>query len=677
MSANPLDKTGADSGLDFPSNLVAARWFFFLLVILASASLPKLYTRGLESGHAIGSYSWLWVTLLSIAITLALAELAILALLVTRPGQALAGFAGTVSRQFSKLGWLNVIGIIAVWAGFVLVVLWRYQKHFADFAPQVWLFWLIAGVGALLLSAWKKIPYAAALLMVTIFYAAGVKALGYLPEITNYPFSLSWSEGSRFYYASLPYSKWLYGFQIPLSVLHPTRYLLQGVAFWIPGAPVGFHRFWQVLLWLSFSLLTGFALARRFSLSRGIALVVALWAALFTLQGPVYYHLLVCVILVLYGFDRNRFWRTLIFVFLASAWAGISRVNWMPVPVMLAAALYLLEKPVSAAAAPGLSRSANVLSYLKPLLAWGLAGGLAALGAQAAYVLVSGHENAGDFGTSFSSALLWYRLFSSPTFPLGVLPATLLVSAPLLILIGRNWLRGHADWHPLRVLGLGGMALILFTGGLVVSAKIGGGSNIHNMDAFLVFLLVVGASISLNGFASETGGRVRAWRPWLLLLAVVMVPVIWNLDIGDPFVERDFEQARYDLEKLNQIVKKYASQGEILFITQRQLEVFELVPGVGMVPDYELMILMEMAMAGNRSYLNRFQTDLENQRFVLIVADRQHRANRDPEIASFAEENNAWVLNISEPMLKYYRQDLYFDTQGVQLLVPRKPTDER
>jgi hypothetical protein len=107
------------------------------------------------------------------------------------------------------------------------------------------------------------------------------------------------------------------------------------------------------------------------------------------------------------------------------------------------------------------------------------------------------------------------------------------------------------------------------------------------------------------------------------------------------------------------------------------LEVFQLVPGVRLVPDYELMTLMEMAMAGNRSYLDRFYEDLENQRFVLIIADRQHKDNRDPEVYSFAEENNAWVSNVSEPMLKYYRQDLYFDTQGIQLLVPRKPTNER
>jgi hypothetical protein len=673
MDAMRLNKAGADFAADFNGNLAAARWFFYLLVVLASASLPKLFARGLESGHTIGSYSWLWVILLSAAVSLALAELVLLILLSTGSSQALARFAGAFSRRLAKLGWLNGIGMGALWSGYVLVVLWRYQKHFEDFAPQAWLFWLVAGMGALLLVSWKEVPYSKALLLVTIFYAAGVKALGYLPEISNYPFSLSWSEASRYYYASLPYSNGLYGFQIPLSFLHPTRYLLQSIAFWVPGAGIGFHRFWQVLLWLSLSLLTGLVLARRFPLrSRGTVLAVALWATLFTLQGPVYYHLLVCVILVLFGFDQKRFWRTLFFIVLASAWAGISRVNWIPVPAMLAAALYLIEKPFCAAKMAGRSWAVNGLRYLWPPLAWGVAGGLAALAAQAGYMLVSGHEGAGSFGSSFSSALLWYRLFSSPTFPLGVLPAILLVSAPLLVLIGGNWLRGRADWHPLRVLGLSGMGLVLFAGGLVVSAKIGGGSNIHNMDAFLVLLLVVGASIGLNGYASETGARASAWHPWLLLLALVVVPVIWNLNIGDPFVQRNFEQANYDLDKLNKIVQQRASQGEILFITQRQLEIFKQVSGVRLVPDYELMTLMEMAISGNRQYLDHFQQDLKNHRFALIVADRQHLDNLDPEVYSFAEENNAWVVNVSNPLLLYYRQELYFDTQGIQLLVPRE-----
>jgi hypothetical protein len=91
-----------------------------------------------------------------------------------------------------------------------------------------------------------------------------------------------------------------------------------------------------------------------------------------------------------------------------------------------------------------------------------------------------------------------------------------------------------------------------------------------------------------------------------------------------------------------------------------------------MVPDYELMTLMEMSIANNRAYLDRFQRDLQNHRFVLVVADRQHEYIMDPEGYSFAEENNAWVENVSQPLLKYYKEKLFFDTQGIQLLVPRK-----
>jgi len=65
----------------------------------------------------------------------------------------------------------------------------------------------------------------------------------------------------------------------------------------------------------------------------------------FLFQGAVYYHLMVCVVLVLLGYKKDKPLRTLIFVLLASVWAGISRVNWMPVPGLLAVALYLLDTP--------------------------------------------------------------------------------------------------------------------------------------------------------------------------------------------------------------------------------------------------------------------------------------------------------------------------------------------
>ncbi len=52
--------------------------------------------------------------------------------------------------------------------------------------------------------------------------------------------------------------------------------------------------------------------------------------------------------------------------------------------------------------------------------------------------------------------------------------------------------------HWLRWLGLAGELLVLFVGGLIVSVKIGGGSNLHNMDAYLVLLLIIGVHFYLG-----------------------------------------------------------------------------------------------------------------------------------------------------------------------------------
>lgn len=675
-SVNRWDKAFASLAAPVLSDLATARLFFLSICGLAAAALPQLLERGKLSGHTLGSYSALWLILLGASLLLALAGLALLVIAWSGAREPFTRLALSLRQYLAKRRFLAVLGALAAWLIYVLIVLYRYQRQFVDFVPQVWLFFLFAGAGAFFITAlWRKTTYFWALLFTVVVYGAGVKALGYLPDISAYPFSLSWSEGSRYYYASLPYSRALYGTQFPLSFLHPSRYLLQSMAFLAPEAGIYFHRLWQVVLWLALSFLTGLVLARYFKTDRLlIKLAGAAWAALFVLQGPVYYHLLVCVILVLWGFDRDRFWKTLVFVLLASIWAGISRVNWIPVPAMLAATLYLLEKPFCASRPAGQVAQgwlAGAARYFWPPLVWGGAGVAAAIAAQAAYVPLSGHQDASSFGTSFQSALLWYRLFPSPTYELGVLPAILLVSAPLLILIGGNWLHGREHWHPLRVLGITVMAGMLFVGGLVVSTKIGGGSNIHNLDAYLAILLVVGGMIGMGNFGSETGGWARVWRPAPLMLALVLVPVIWNLNIGDPFVKRDFVQAAYDLNKLNNSVQEFAGKGEVLFITQRQLEVFHLVPDVRVVPDYELMTLTEMSISNNQAYLDHFYQDLQDHRFALIVADRQESTIKDPRKDAFAEENNAWVNNVSTYIQKYYQEELFFDTQGIQLLVPK------
>lgn len=648
-----------------PGGLTVARLYFAATSILSAVGISQLLKTGANSGQAIGSYSWQWAGLLSGAILLGVVLLAVTTSLFTPAADRMGQIFSALTGKIRLRPWLAVAGCSASWVLYVLVVLWRFDRHFNATYPRLWFFWLAAGVGALfLMSAWRRLPPLWALVSTGVLFGFGIKALSYLPEVSTYPFSLGWSEASRFYYASLPYAERLYGMTIPLSPWHPSRYLMLGLPFLIADAPLWLHRLWQVLLWLGFSWLTGFALLRRFRGQSWVTrLVGAVWAGLFLLQGPVYYHLLVCVILVLVGFDRERFWKTAVFVFLASLWAGISRVNWFPVPAILAATLYLLEKPVRG--------SRGWLAYLAQPAIWGGIGLGAALASQAIYVLFSGHEDTSGFASSFTSALLWYRLFPNVTYRLGVLPAILLITAPALALVAVTWARGWRHWHPLRVLGLGGMGLVLLAGGLVVSTKIGGGSNIHNLDAYLVLVLVISAYLWLEGYESESGGAPYAWRPWLLLVFLLLMPVTWNMDLKRPFVQRDMQQAQSDLDWLREFVTHHAQGGEALFITQRQLLVFDTIEGVDMVPEYELLTLSEMAISNNQAYLSRFHADLEKKRFRVIVANMQNEVTKDPEISPFAEENNAWVANVTTHIREYYKTAFTLPAAGVEIFLPK------
>jgi hypothetical protein len=74
---------------------------------------------------------------------------------------------------------------------------------------------------------------------------------------------------------------------------------------------------------------------------------------------------------------------------------------------------------------------------------------------------------------------------------------------------------------------------------------------------------------------------------------------------------------------------------------------------------------MEMAMSRNKPYLDQFHTDLREQRFDLIVVDRlstQIQGRND----DFAEENNAWVEEVSRPILCHY---------GIAERLSRPPVD--
>ncbi len=544
------------------------------------------------------------------------------------------------------------------------------------------IFCLLAFGGAFFFRrTWPEHGWGTALLVTSLGYASAYKLATFIPDISSYPFSLGWSEGSRYYYASLWLSKQLYGLSVPPSVLHPTRYLLQAFPFLIPGTSLWFNRFWQVLLWVGTSALTSFLLVRRLALAGRnkplvISLSMILWGFIFLFQGPVYYHLQFMVILILWGFNRHHFWRNLILVLIASLWAGISRINWLPVPGLLAAALYLMEARVD---------ERPILKYLIPPAVWVLAGTGIGFISQSAYQRWSGNPQSW-FGSSFTSDLLWYRLFPNATYPLGILLSAFLVSLPIIGLILFRLIHRWRELHPIRLVGLAAILGVLFAGGVLVSVKIGGGSNLHNLDAYLTLLLVIGSYIYFDrfepdhpaqlaetgqGYPSPASGSLLRTSENIFLAGALIIPMYFTLSTGNQIPRRDFAAAQAALQTISTATQQIAQQGdEVLFISQRHLLTFNDVQNVPLVPEDELVFLMEMAMSDNRAYLDAFNKDISSQRYRMIVSEPlviQYQGRSH----SFGEENDAWVKRVSEPILCYYQPAIKLDSVGVVIYTPR------
>ena len=563
---------------------------------------------------------------------------------------------------------LITLSLVSIW----FIRLYVFGSILPQVMPILWVFLWASLTQAVGLKSLRKLDWHVAFAVVILAQGFIYQTYGIFAITSANPFSMGYSEAGRHFYASLFFSESLYGMKLPLPFLHPSRYLLLSIPFLIDGFPLWFHRFWQALLWFGLTLASSFLLARRMKLSRGITLLATAWAFLFFFQGAVYYHLHVMVILILAGVPMESGSslpdksisradgiqiKPLIFIILASVWAGISRVNWYPVPAMLAIAIYILETPIN---------DKDWKYWLTPFI-WGVSGLAAALISQFVYIQISGNADVAAFSSSFTSDLIWSRLLPNETFPMGILPGSLLVSAPLLVAL-YQMLRGRMTYlHQLRWLALLAMLGVLLVGGAVVSTKIGGGGDLHNMDAYLVMLSVLAAAFWSGRVSAESDAKPMFGRVgWGVAAAALLIPLGFAIRSIGFFPSFDKTVTEKDIRLLQETLE---GGGEILFITERQLITFDYLNGMTLVPEYEQSELMEMAMSRNRPYLETFYSELRERRFALIVAEDQ-TFTRQKE-GAFAEENVAWVRFVGAPLLCNYKPVVTLTSNNIQVFEPR------
>lgn len=648
-----------------PSRPAFWRFIFVVTAVLSFLAVNQLLERAESLGVDL-SASRAWMGLILGLGLLGLLALLLFALTWSRAQERIYSLLEFPERLPAGLGWIGAFVLGLAWVGYILVFLIPFVRDFFGSigGMRFLVFWSFSLLGMWALKLFRRqTSWFTALLAVILCQSTLHLLTLYWPRVTDYPFAMGWSETSRFYQPSFFFSTLVYGQRYPWPFQNPSLHLLLSPPY-LFDAPLWFHRFWQVALRYIFVGAMVPALIQRLAIpGRGARWLVGLWIFLYLFMGPVYFHLAIPVIIVLLGFSREDDRRTWVAVVLASIWCGWSRVNWYPMPGIIAALLYLMEVPLI---------GKSLWRYLlKPAL-WFVAGTLVAFLSQRVYIALSGWPDPGLFYTSFISDLLWYRLWPNSSFSFGILPGIVWTSLPIWLVIYIS-LRSHKkDWHPVRLLFILAAILVIWVGGLIVSLKIGGGANLHNMDAYFIVLLIFAAYLVFARYRSETGEAVQA-QPmhWLLVLALMYSPVSTYLPFGLGFKAYDPNTTQTVLESLQERVEAVNRQdGETLFITQRHLISLHMIDGVTLFPEYEREDLMEMAMSNNQPYLAEFQKDMENQRFALIVVDPLNY-NLLSRNRSFSEENNAWVRRVMKPILCNYREEAVYPADEIALYVPQ------
>jgi hypothetical protein len=503
--------------------------------------------------------------------------------------------------------------------------------------------------------------------------------------VSNYPFSFSWSEGNRIWDYSALFGQRLYNFPEDQSIyafIDRGRQFLWGLPFLLPGITLRGMRLWDGLVTTIPYAILGWVAFQRFKGHTALWFLAGVWAFVFLTQGPIYTPLVMSAILVAIAW-RRPLWIALPLIGLAGYYAQLARYTWMFAPAMWAGMLYLADAPTEG---QKITKRQWISAALVVLA--GLIGGIViqrlldtgqqVAAAPGASVIVQETSPESDvislpglLHVLTRQPLLWDRLLPNATYPLGILLAVVLVSVPLIILLiylvrTHRW---QLDW--LRGLVVAGPLVLFLAVGLVVSVKIGGGSNLHNLDMYLIGLLFAAA------LAWRAGGfRALAYLDkepvWVQSLMIVMMLVFAYLPLrgAGPIELPADDTVEHALSGIREQVALAAQEGEVLFMDQRQLLTFGYVPKIPLVDDYEKKLMMDTAMSGDSSYFESLYKDLARHRFSLIVSEPLRTRVRASDY-QFGDENNAWVKWVAAPVLCYYKPLVTYKEVKVQLLVPR------
>jgi len=578
--------------------------------------------------------------------------------------------------------------------------------------------WTVVVLGLVVLLKSDRQLASWSTLLAAILLTSSIFSLAYAYiSVSDYPFSIGWSEGNRMWDYSLFFGRSLYDYPLDKDIFATTdagRQIVGGLPFVIPGVTIAMERFWTASTTVIPYLLLGLA-AFRFTAKddKKLWIMLGLWSFILLKQGPIHPPLVLCAFVVALLWRRSL-WVSIPLLIITSYLAEESRYTWMFAPGLWLAMLEFSGEGLHAgrvkaptwwrAIALGLAGALGGF-YGTAMLRWinvmvgriaiALTSPAVAEPVAPAAPSVAPSVTIASVASSVSEhPLLWYRLFPNATYGIGIIPALLIALAPTIIVllylsVTRKWILN--TWQKLAIV----LPLLAFlVVGLIVSTKIGGGGDLHNMDMFLIGILFAAA------IAWENGGRqwlseIDTSSIWIkgLLVILLVIPGLYPLsalrpyrfaedipwlvtltDVTDgKFLEMFPSKVEEDdiLQTIRLAVEWAKPQGEILFMDQRQLLTFGYVENVPLVPEYEKKVLMNAAMGAEAGYFQTFYSDLASHRFSLIISETLRAPVKDSSF-QFGEENNAWVKWVVKPVLCYYEGIETYRSAQIQLLVPKQ-----
>jgi len=574
-----------------------------------------------------------------------------------------------------------------------------YSFDFSSFTIRLY-FFVVSVVlsGIILTDGSKKILTWVGLLQGIVFFGVFFLVAKKLISITNFPLSLSWSEGNRLWDYAVFFGRDLYIYPVdqPLKAyIDRGRQSLWGLPFLFSNVTIAQVRLWSVIVGMIPYALLGWIVFRTPKGNRRLWVFMGLWVLIFLQQGPIYSPLVLAAILVAIA-RQKPLWLGLPLVVIAGYYAQMSRFTWMFAPAMWAVMIAFHDHPPES-----LRRNIKNWGYI---FVYGLAGLIGGVGISGwknlaknfiptpSSITISPNlseptasvtevseaaSNTGIAAAITDQPLLWSRLFPGSIYPEGIILGLLIAVGPLILfllylVISKRWKLNR--WQKVGIL----LPVILFLiVGLIISVKIGGGDNLHNLDMFLISLIFVTA-LAWEG-AGEGVVRNLSQEPLWLQISIMLaaaIPAFYPVMDAEPLKLPPRENVELTLEYIQKESDLTVSQGqEILFMDQRQLLTFGFVENVPLVADYEKKLVMDKAMSRDANYFNDFYQDLANHRFGLIISEPQVVLYASDDDA-WAEENDVWIEWVTKPLLCYYEPQHDFKKTAVWLFVPRiEPLD--